>query len=217
MNKNQQEKTLYIALEQSILVSSPYVTIGDISTIFCKDKTIDTRVRQLPVTHMPDTMRAQQVVTVMKLIEIINQEFNNLTIETIGNSETIVYYDSGRKKGFLPQKAKVFLLMLIAFFGTAFSIMSYNQDSGTLGLLEGLYILFTGNNTRELTPTFSLGLASYCSGLAIGMIIFFNHGINKKFGDDPTPLQVQMRLYEQDVNKCIVIDSTRNNKTLDVN
>ena len=77
MNKNQQEKILYIALEQSILVSSPYVTIGDISTIFCKDKTIDTRVRQLPVTHMPDTMRAQQVVTVMNQSGIQQPDHRN--------------------------------------------------------------------------------------------------------------------------------------------
>jgi len=117
----------------------------------------------------------------------------------------------------IKQKLKICLLMLIAFFGTAFSIMSYNQDSGTLGLLESLYTLFTGDSPDTLTSGLALGIGAYCIGLTLGMIIFFNHGINRKLTDDPTPLQVQMRLYEQDVNKCIVIDSTRNKKTLDVN
>ncbi len=211
------ENTLYIALEQSILVESPSVTIGDISSIFCKDKNIDNRVRELPVTHLPGNTKSQVVVTVMKLIEIINNEFENLTIEAIGNSETIIYYDSGRKKGTFKQRAKVIFLMLIAFFGTAFSIMSYNQDSGTYGLLENLYTTFTGNTPDSLTASFAIGIICYCVGLAIGMIVFFNRGINKKLTDDPTPLQVQMRLYEQDVNKCIVIDSTRHKKTIDVN
>ena len=211
------ETTLYIALEQSILVDSPCIKIGDISSIFCKDKSIDNKVRELQVTHLPSNTKAQVVVTVMKLIEIINNEFENLTIETIGNSETIIYYDSGRKKGTFKQRAKVVLLMLISFFGTAFSIMSYNQDSGTLGLLEGLYIIFTGDTVEVLSPSLAIGIVCYCIGLTIGMIIFFNHGINKRLTDDPTPLQVQMRLYEQDVNKCIVIDSTRHKKTIDVN
>lgn len=210
------ENTLYIALEQSILVDNPSITIGDISSIFCKDKTIDKKVRDLQVTHLPGNAKSQLVVTVLKLIEIINSEFENLTIETIGNSETIIYFDNGRKKGIFNQKIKATFLMLIAFFGTAFSIMSYNQDSGTRGLLDGLYTIFTGNSPNTLTLGLSLGLISYCLGLTIGMIVFFNHGINKKFTDDPTPLQVQMRLYEQDVNKCIVIDSTRHKKTLDV-
>lgn len=211
------ENTLYIALEQSILVDNPCITIGDISSIFCKDKSIDKKVRELQVTHLPNKTKAQLVVTVMKLIEIIQNNFDNLTIETIGNSETIIYYDSGRKKGSYKQGSKVILLMLISFFGTAFSIMSYNQDSGTRGLLDSLYTLFTGDTPDSLTTGLALGLICYCVGLAIGMIVFFNHGINNKLTDDPTPLQVQMRLYEQDVNKCIVIDSTRNKKTLDVN
>ncbi len=211
------ENTLYIALEQSILVDSPSVTIGDISSIFCKDKNIDNRVRELQVTHLPGNTKAQVVVTVMKLIEIINNEFENLTIETIGNSETIIYYDSGRKKGVFKQRAKVVFLMLLAFFGTSFSIMSYNQDSGTYGLLEKLYTIFTGSTPDTLDSPLAIGIICYSIGLAIGMIVFFNRGINKKLTDDPTPLQVQMRLYEQDVNKCIVIDSTRHKKTIDVN
>ncbi len=211
------ENTLYIALEQSIMVDNPCVKIGDISTIFCKDKCIDRKVRELQVTNLPGNVKSQIVVSVMKLIEIINNEFENLSIETIGNSETIIYYDSGRKNGNLSQKVKVGFLMLIAFFGTSFSIMSYNQDSGTLGLLESLYTLFLGQKAETLNTPLALGIACYSIGLTIGIIVFFNHGINRKFTDDPTPLQVQMRLYEQDVNKCIVIDSTRNKKTLDVN
>ena len=211
------ENTLYIALEQSVLVDSPSVTIDDISTIFCRDKIIDKRVRELPVTQLPGKTKSQVIITVMKLIEIINDEFENLSIETIGNSETIIYYDSGRKKGTFKQRAKVVFLMLIAFFGTAFSIMSYNQDCDTYGLLEKLYNTFTGQTPDTLTPSLTIGIICYCTGLAIGMIVFFNRGINAKLTDDPTPLQVQMRLYEQDVNKCIVIDSTRHKKTIDVN
>ena len=53
-------------------------------------------------------------------------------------------------------------------------------------------------------------------GLFFGMLLFFNHGLNHKKADDPTPLQVQMRLYERDVNDAIVVDSAREGTSLDV-
>ena len=113
-------------------------------------------------------------------------------------------------------KIKAGALMLLAFLGTAFSIMSYNGDAGISDLMEDLYVMFTGNTPvpGDIGPV--MGIVSYSIGLCVGMIIFFNHGINKNKTDDPTPLQVQMRLYEQDVNKCIVVDSSRKDKTIDV-
>ncbi len=207
--------TLYLALEQSILVTSPTIKIGDMSTVFCKDKSVDKKVRELEVTSLPSTGNSQIVITVMKLIEIINTQIGNIDVKTIGCPETIVYYNN-KKKNKLKTQLKAGFLMILAFFGTAYSIMAYNEDVDSAGLLDNLYTLFTGNTTENSPLGFILGNLSYSIGLAIGMIIFFNHGINSKNADDPSPLQVQMRLYEQDVNTCIVIDSSRNNKTLDV-
>lgn len=50
---------------------------------------------------------------------------------------------------------------------------------------------------------------AYSLGLFIGIIVFFNHGAKKKFSDDPTPLQVQMRQYEQEVNQTVITDASR--------
>lgn len=57
---------------------------------------------------------------------------------------------------------------------------------------------------------------AYSLGLFIGIIIFFNHGARKKFTDDPTPLQVQMRQYEQEVNQTVITDSERKKAVRDV-
>ena len=72
--------------------------------------------------------------------------------------------------------------------------MSYNGDVDAVTLLNDLYILFTGDRNGSTVGQI-LGIVAYSLGLCAGMIIFFNHGINKKSTDDPTPLQVQMRLY----------------------
>lgn len=207
--------TLYIALEQSTLVASRKVHIGDISTIFCTNQDISHQVEKTEILVFPNTEQDQTVITVMKLIELINTQFKQLSIQSIGNPETIVYYRNLNPMHKLSGKIKALMLMVLAFFGTAYSIMAYNGDVGSADLLNSLYKMFTGNEAQagDLGPT--LGILAYSVGLCVGMIIFFNHGINKKHTDDPTPLQVQMRLYEEDVNKAIIIDSTRKNKTID--
>lgn len=209
--------TLYIALEQSTMVVSRKVHIGDIATIFCTNQDISYQVKNTEIFVFPNTEQDQAVVSVMKLIELINTAFKPVSVESIGSPETIVYYRNLSSMHKLNGKVKAVLLMALAFFGTAYSIMSYNGDVGAIDLLKNLYELFTGKTGTEGDIGLSFGIIAYSLGLAIGMIVFFNHGINKKDIDDPTPLQVQMRLYEEDVNKAIIVNSERKNQTIDVN
>ena len=209
-------KTIYISLSQSTMVPSRKVTIKDIATVLCSDKNIQYAVSRIYVLTFNDTEQDQTVITVLKLIELISKKFPDISVEAIGSPETIIYYRNLSYTKKFTGKLKVISLMILAFFGTAFSIMSYNGDAGISDLMEELYIMFTGNTpvAGDIGPI--MGVVSYSIGLLVGMIIFFNHGINKNKTDDPTPLQVQMRLYEQDVNKCIVVDSSRKDKTIDV-
>ena len=68
-----------------------------------------------------------------------------------------------------------------------------------------MHNIFVGQG-RDAYPV--AGIA-YSLGLFIGIIVFVNHGAKKKFSDDPTPLQVQMRQYEQEVNQTVITDASR--------
>lgn len=207
--------TLYFALEQSVLVSSRKVHIEDISTLYCRDKDIYHGISKIEILTMPDGEESQMVITAMKLIQLISTQYSQVHVESIGNSETIVYYKNLRDGRKTKSKVKAIFLMFLAFIGTGYSIMTYNEEVGTRDLLFNIYELFTGQKAISGDIKTSLGLFCYSIGLAIGMIIFFNHGINRNKTDDPTPLQVQMRLYEQDVNQCIILDNSREKKTID--
>lgn len=206
---------IYISLDQSILVNNRKVTIGDIASIFCTDLDIKNTVSKIEITTLTNTKQDQVVISAMKLIELISMAYKDIIIENIGETETIVYYKNTSITKKYEEKFKALLLMILAFFGTSYSIMAYNCDVGTDELLEKLYTLFTGKTEISSTGLLIAALG-YSIGLCIGLIIFFNHGINTKNEDDPTPLQVQMRMYEQDVNSCIITDSSRKNKTIDV-
>ena len=210
------EKTLYLSLEQSIMAKKRKVCVGDVAKLFCTDPKITDSVSKLSLFTFPDKETSQQVITAIRLIQVISQKYKDITVIPMAESETIVYYQNPSPMRNISVRFKALLLMIFAFFGTGYSIMSYNGDVGSKELLEKLYTLFTGNPSKENPKGLSLGIIMYSVGLCIGMIIFFNRGINKKNADDPTPLQVQMRLYEQDVNQSIIIDSGRNKETIDV-
>ena len=56
----------------------------------------------------------------------------------------------------------------------------------------------------------------YAIGMPIGIMIFYNHIGRKKVTHDPTPIQVEMRKYEQDVDHTFIENAGREGKSIDV-
>lgn len=206
---------IYFALDQSTLVNSRDILIDDIATVFSNDSEVLNIVKQTKLLTLDENSN-EAVITAMYVISKITRMYEAANITSIGENETIIYY----KKTPIPNKIfnniKIGLVMLLAFFGTAYSIMSYHGDVGTDQLLERLYYQFMGSNTEYDKSLALYGFIAYAIGLCIGMVVLFNHGFMKKHKNDPTPLQVQMRLYEKNINQCIIIDNERKGNSIDV-
>ena len=56
----------------------------------------------------------------------------------------------------------------------------------------------------------------YSIGLFLGIMIFFNHLGRKKITHDPTPIQVEMRTYEKDVDTTFIENCGRKGNSNDV-
>lgn len=50
----------------------------------------------------------------------------------------------------------------------------------------------------------------------MGIIVFFNHIGGRRITKDPTPIEVEMRVYEKDVNDALIETADREGKTIDV-
>ena len=66
------------------------------------------------------------------------------------------------------------------------------------------------------SPGYSILELSYAIGLALGITVFFNHIGGRRITKDPTPIEVEMRIYEKDVNDALIETSDREGKTIDV-
>lgn len=94
---------------------------------------------------------------------------------------------------------KCICIGIVIFFGSGFSIMAFHNDVGIVDLFAQIYEQVIGR-VPEGIGGLEIG---YSIGLAGGILIFFNHFNLKKRENDPTPLQVEVSKYEQDVEDTV--------------
>lgn len=153
----------------------------------------------MPVINLKPDAPGRYVMSVMDLVDKIQQKEPDLTVTPLGETDFILTYEKPGSQNLIFRWLKIALVCLITFFGAAFSIMTFNADVDVEKLFQQIYFQVTGQNSSGFTP---LEIA-YSAGLGLGILFFFNHFGHRKITADPTPMQVQMRKYEDDVNTTI--------------
>ena len=159
----------------------------------------------MPVTNLDPDKPGRYVLSSMDLIKDIQQKEPDVDITTIGESTFIITYQKEGSVNIILRWCKVIFVCLATFFGAGFSIMTFNNDVDVPALFGQIYTQVTGQEANG----FSVLEISYSIGIGLGVLFFFNHFGRMKLTDDPTPMQVQMRLYEDDVNTTVIEDASR--------
>lgn len=194
------QDTLYLKIEQNVGVHTDKVCLRDIAQITCSNKSIENKAKVLPLPNAVGSRPGRYVKSVMQVIECLQKEFPGTDINNIGEADFIITYEKPRQPGNIQSWFKTACVAVLSFFGAAFSIMTFNNDVDVTGLFGQVYELFTG----QTSDGFTILELMYSVGLGLGIILFFNHFAGKKLTEDPTPLEVQMRTYEDDVNQTVI-------------
>lgn len=204
--------TVYIKASQCVLVKNKRVLLKDILTIYTNNKALTNTIGNIHLYTFDTKTGGQLTVSIMKIIELILEECPDIDIDNIGEPDFIVKYEVQGKYDKFKKNISTLFLCFVAFIGGGYAIMAYNTDIGAKELFNYLSMLFLGDAQKG-----ALYLSvTYAIGLTIGMITFFNHLGNKRITKDPTPLEVQMRLYESDVSSTIIKDMNRNKESMDI-
>lgn len=208
-------ETLYLKIEQNILVKKPSLYLSDIAKVECEREDILRQVKQIPVYRFTETARRGkkqvQTFSVLKIIELIHEKYPQLEINNIGESDFVIHYAPVEERKAW-QAFKTCFVCAVLFFGAAFMIMTFINDVSVTEVFDKFYMQITGREAPEITAL----EISFCIGLPVGTLIFYNHIGKKKLTDDPTPVQVAMRKYEQDVDTTYIESSSREGKSIDV-
>ena len=197
--------TLYIQTDMNILIKHPHVYLQDIARLSCSNSKSLNRLRVLPVANLNPDTPGRYTMSVMDLVDLIQKKEPDLDITPLGELSFILTYQPPGKPQMIFEILKVVFISLASFFGAAFSIMTFNTDADVGTLFKQIYQQVTGN----VSNGFTILEISYSIGLAAGVLFFFNHFGRKKFSADPTPMQVQMRQYEDNVNTTLLEESSR--------
>ncbi|MBD5521846.1 MAG: stage V sporulation protein AA [Lachnospiraceae bacterium] len=205
--------TLYLKAEQNVELQSEDVYIKDIGKLTCKDEHILSKVKAIKLYHFKEGEKKRQVISILKVIEEIETAFPSVTVENLGEIDVLVeQIDVDKHKGAV-QTIKIIFVSAISFFGTAFTIMAFHNDIGINDVFTKVYEMVTG----QASDGYGILELSYSIGLAVGITIFFNHIGGRRITKDPTPIEVEMRVYETDVNKALIETADREGKMIDVN
>lgn len=197
--------TLYLQIDQNVEVDHPHVYLQDIAKLSCSNSKALNRLRVMPVINLEPAKPGRYVMAVMELVEEIQKKEPNLDITPIGEPNFIITYQAEPVHGMIWRWAKVALVCVATFFGAAFSIMTFNNDVDLGSLFSQVYTQVTGQESTG----FGILEISYSVGVGLGVLFFFNHFGRMKITDDPTPMQVQMREYEDSVNNTIIEEIDR--------
>jgi stage V sporulation protein AA len=203
--------TLYVKLEQCAEVTNSYVTIGDVAKLECKNKTIVNRLKPIKLLNDNSHGKNRYIVSIMKIFEIVDREFQNVDVQSVGDTDCVVEFKKANSDIRWLEILKVAVICIILFFGAGFSIMSFNNDITIGHMFNQISKWLLGNKEGSMTMEIF-----YSLGLGMGILIFYNHFGPKKLSKDPTPIEVEMRKYETDINQTLIDGHNRQDGKLDV-
>lgn len=203
--------TVYLKCCRNVEMQEPDVYLKDLGTVHCANPTICAKLKALKVWHFQKKEARICVINVLKLIAQMEKACPGITVESVGEPDIVLeWVDVSRQKSWRIWP-KVILVCLVSFFGTAFTIMAYHNDIGINAVFTEVYKMVMG---REPESYHVLEI-SYSLGLAVGIILFFNHVGGRRITRDTTPIEVAMKLYERDVDDTLIETADREGKEIE--
>ena len=174
--KTQKQVVIYLLADDYIEVEVQPLTMGDLCEIVGTDRKVADFAKQMPVTGLQPQETGRSVISVLMLVEVITvqvrKQFAGIQCQCVllGAEQLIVEWGGKKTAPWWVTILKTVCVSLIILTGSAFTIMTYDQDVDVAGVFGRIYQLFVGH-----VPT-QPGIleAAYACGVAAGIVLFFN-------------------------------------------
>lgn len=205
-------KSLYLKLNQISEVHEKDVYLKDVAELYSDDPAILAKCLALKVKKISSDRDHRYVGSVLDVIGLISKLDPSIQVENMGEQYFIIDYQKPRPPRLGWEWIKTAFVCVICFCGAAFAIMTFNNDASVTDVFREIYQMVLGHEAEKVTVL----EMSYSIGLALGVILFFNHFCAWKVNTDPTPLEVEMRLYEDNISKTVIQNDGRKESGIDV-
>lgn len=193
------DQMLYLRFRKRIyLQKGEEITLGKVAQLLAAPDKEDT-LRSL-VLCRPDQQDGNMVlIDILQVVKMVTRLFPEMRIEQFGEPHALVEIAARRPS---PNWLLVAAVWLLLFFGSGLAIMNFHADVSMLSVHRRIYQLLTG----KISSRPYIMQIPYSLGIGLGMVLFFNHLFKKKFNEEPTPLEVEMFLYQENMNQYIITE-----------
>ncbi len=205
-------KTVYLNLQEISEVHEKDVFLKDVADVYCSDPAVQNKCRAMKVMSVRQDKEQSFVENALDVICKLESLDPQIQVNNVGKVEFIINYKPPKAPRPLWQWMKTIFICIISFCGAAFAIMTFNNDVNVQDVFKEVHLLITGMESDG----FTILEAAYSVGLAMGILLFFNHFARWKLSTDPTPLEVEMRLYEDNISKTVIQNESRKEQGVDV-
>ncbi|RDW21999.1 stage V sporulation protein AA [Oceanobacillus chungangensis] len=188
---------VYLRMKKNIDFSEMQeVQLKHIAYVSSTEPLLNKKLENTPIYRITKKDKNIVVMDSFLIIDHLTNIFEAIEIQLIGHSQTIIRV--------VPKKKPiniffVSVVWIILFIGTAMTIMNFHYDVSMQEVQQKLHYLLTGEQNQ-----YPLWIQiPYSLGLGIGTLLFFNHWFNKRFNEEPSPLEVEIYKYQQDLDNYL--------------
>lgn len=196
------EKTVYIRLRHRVFIQpNDKIFLKDIAQIIAEDA-LHNQIGDRVLYQADAKDRNIIIIDVMHVVEEIKKFDSMIDVQIIGPSQTIIEVVYKKRK---ISPILFLIIWFLLFFGSMLTIMNFHEDVSMQDAHQRLYKIITGKSVDK-PLMFQI---PYSFGLGLGMILFFNHVFKKRLNEEPSPLEVEMFNYQQDLDRYVVMHENK--------
>lgn len=197
------QAVLYLRLKKRIYIKPDHcVTLGQAARLLAADEEAGERLRGLVLYEHKKADGNRVVIDLLQIVKKIREKQPEMAVEAYGDPQVLVMVAEK------PVKPKIPVLMfswLLLFFGSGLAIMNFHTDVSMKEVHIRIVELITGDR-NDHPLWFQI---PYSLGIGLGMMLFFNHLFRKRFNEEPNPLEVELYMYQENVNAYVIADEMR--------
>ena len=186
--------TVYVKLDEITELTHKDILLKDVAQVYCRDQNIQNKCSVCRIMTVRSDGAHRYVMSALDVTKKLEALDPGIEVEHMGKTDFIIAYKPAAPPAYGRQWCKTACICLISFFGAAFAIMTFNNDVSVTSVFHEIYRLVMG----------------------YGIMVFFNHISAGKVNTDPTPLEVEMRLYEENISKTLIDNAQRKEKKIDI-
>lgn len=181
------------------LANRSKITVGDVCEVFAPNST-KHRVEELTLLAT-SSEKHTYLISVLDIVAVIDKQYPDCTVSNMGEYDTIVEYAPQRpRRNVIWSWAKAAFVALVLFAGACTAIICFHNDAGVADVFQTYYSIIMGEKSDKPLIIY----LPYSIGLAVGIIGFFNRFGGRKITDDPTPIEVEISSYDDEITRTLV-------------